>query len=111
MTNYRAILQYHYAGNTTTQIANPESQSSAPQMMFYQSKCTGCGKCKEKCPHQLAFCELCGKCALYCPQDARKICGKEYTVEEVLSEILKDKEYYGESGGVTFSGGGMYAPN
>ena len=84
---------------------NPESQSSAPQMMFYQSKCTGCGKCKEKCPHQLAFCELCGKCALYCPQDARKICGKEYTVEEVLSEILKDKAYYGESGGVTFSGG------
>ena len=29
---------------------NPESQSAAPQLMFYQDKCSGCGKCKEICP-------------------------------------------------------------
>ena len=51
-------------------------------------------------------CELCGKCTLYCPQDAREICGKEYTVDEVMREILKDKVFYENSGGgVTFSGG------
>lgn len=84
---------------------NPESQSKNKQILFYRDKCTGCGKCKSVCPYALEQCDFCGRCALYCPQDARKICGKEYTVEEVLSEILKDKDYYGESGGVTFSGG------
>ena len=85
---------------------NPESQSSVPQMMFYKNKCTGCGKCREKCPNALEKCELCGKCTIYCPHDARDICGKEYTVDEVLREILKDKKFYENSGGgVTFSGG------
>jgi pyruvate formate lyase activating enzyme len=42
---------------------------------------------------------------LFCPNDARELCGKEYTVNEVLTEILKDKEYYGSTGGATFSGG------
>ena len=84
---------------------NPESQSKNKQILFYRDKCTGCGKCKSVCPYAFEKCDFCGKCALYCPQDVRKICGKEYTVEEVLSEILKDKEYYGNSGGVTFSGG------
>ena len=85
---------------------NPESQSPKPQMMFFKNKCTGCGKCKEKCPNNLELCELCGKCTLYCPHDAREICGKEYTVDEVMREILKDKAFYDNSGGgVTFSGG------
>ena len=85
---------------------NPESQSPKPQMMFYKNKCTGCGKCKEKCPNHLELCELCGKCTIYCPHDAREICGKEYTVDEVMREILKDKVFYENSGGgVTFSGG------
>ena len=36
----------------------------------------------------------------------REICGKEMSVNEVLSELLEDKDYYIESGGgVTFSGG------
>ena len=85
---------------------NPESQSPKPQMMFFKNKCTGCGKCKEKCPNALEKCELCGKCTIYCPHDAREICGKEYTVDEVMREILKDKIFYENSGGgVTFSGG------
>ena len=85
---------------------NPESQSAIPQMMFYKNKCTGCGKCKEKCPNNLEKCELCGICTLHCPQNAREICGKKYTVGEVMGEILKDKIFYENSGGgVTFSGG------
>ena len=84
---------------------NPESQDFKPQMMFYQDKCKGCGKCKEICPTP-DRCTLCGKCTLYCPVEARKVCGKEYTVDEVFSEIIKDKSYYENSGGgVTFSGG------
>ena len=84
---------------------NPESQSLSPQMMFYKNKCTGCGKCKELCPTPNS-CTLCGRCTFYCPADARKVCGKEYTVDEIFSELLKDKAYYDNSGGgVTFSGG------
>ena len=81
---------------------NPESQSPKPQMMFYKNKCTGCGKCRKKCPHNLESCDLCGRCSLFCPQDAREICGKEYTVDEVMREIVKDKAFYETSaGGVT----------
>ena len=85
---------------------NPESQSAARQMLFYKNKCTGCGKCKEKCPNRLDECNLCGKCVLYCPNDAREICGREYTVDEVVRELIKDKAIYENSGGgVTLSGG------
>lgn len=85
---------------------NPESQRFKPQMMFYASKCTGCGKCRSVCPNGMTNCTLCGKCELYCPTDARKICGREYNVDEVLREVVKDKAFYDNSGGgVTFSGG------
>ena len=85
---------------------NPESQSPKPEMLFYKNKCTCCGKCKEKCPNALETCSLCGRCTLYCPHNAREICGKEATVDEVVREILKDKVFYENSGGgVTFSGG------
>ena len=85
---------------------NPESQAKAPQMAFFKNRCIGCGKCAEKCPHSLGSCELCGKCVIYCPQSAREIYGKEYALDEVLGEILKDTDFYASSGGgVTFSGG------
>lgn len=85
---------------------NPESQLHEKQMMFYKDKCTGCGKCEEVCPHHLEYCDFCGRCELYCPHDARKICGREYTVSEVFTEVVKDKSFYDNSGGgVTFSGG------
>lgn len=84
---------------------NPESQSMKPQMMFYKNLCAGCGKCKAICPTP-DNCTLCGKCTFYCPVKARKICGKQYTVDEVFDEIIQDKAYYEHSGGgVTFSGG------
>ncbi len=85
---------------------NPESQLATPELMVYGDKCIGCGKCLEKCPHDLNACELCGKCELYCPAEARRVCGKDYTAEELLAEILADKLFYDTSGGgVTFSGG------
>ncbi len=85
---------------------NPESQSAEKQMMFYKEKCAGCGKCAEVCPNHFEKCDFCGRCELFCPSDARKVCGKEYTVDEVFSEVVKDKAFYDNSGGgVTFSGG------
>lgn len=85
---------------------NPESQSRKTEMMFYKNKCIGCGKCREVCPYSLTNCMFCGKCELYCQADARRICGREYTTDEIMAEIVKDKSFYENSGGgVTFSGG------
>ena len=85
---------------------NPESQNPKPQMMYYKNKCVGCGKCIEVCKYKLESCDLCGECVKHCPHDARKICGREYTVDEIFGEVIKDKLFYETSGGgVTFSGG------
>lgn len=85
---------------------NPESQALRPQMMHYKSKCTGCGQCREICLKPLNDCVLCGKCITQCPNEARQIFGKDYTVQEIFEQVIKDKIFYETSGGgVTFSGG------
>lgn len=85
---------------------NPESQSRKKQIMFYKNKCVLCGKCVEACPNRMTECVLCGRCVDACTHDARQLCGKEMTAEEILKTVLKDKSFYLESGGgVTFSGG------
>lgn len=76
---------------------NPESQNSRKEILFYENKCTNCGRCKGLTVNDESF---------FCFNDAKEICGKEYTVEEVYNEIIKDKSFYKTSnGGVTFSGG------
>ena len=76
---------------------NPEGQSTEKEWMFYPDKCVGCGRCVGIDPENTDF---------ICLHDAKMICGKEYTVNDMLSVILKDKRFYESSdGGVTFSGG------
>lgn len=76
---------------------NPESQAFKPQIMSYKDKCTGCGRCAGLTVDNKDF---------ICLNGAKEICGKEYSCDELLREILKDKAFYDNSnGGVTFSGG------
>ena len=97
---------------------NPETLSMSQDLMFYPSKCIGCGKCFDTCPvhaHNLEngvhiidreICAKCGKCADICYAEALMMSGKEMTVEQIMSEIRQDKAYYdGSNGGVTLSGG------
>ena len=85
---------------------NPEGQNFETEMMVYKDLCTNCGTCKRICKFGLENCDYCGECVTYCPNDARAIAGKDFSVEEVLDVILKDKSYFDNSGGgVTFSGG------
>ena len=67
---------------------NPECISPNPEMMFYPEKCIGCGQCEKGCY-----------------SGAKVMCGREMTDEEIMKEILSDRDYYGTDGGVTFSGG------
>ena len=97
--------------------ANPESISHCRQLSFMAHKCTQCGLCIKKCPGQALSlstedridnkkCDLCGNCVRYCPKNCYTVYGKEYTVDELISEIEKDMPYYKNSGGgVTVTGG------
>ena len=95
---------------------NPETQRYKSELLFYPNKCIGCTACKESCTkgvHALKEkhlidrekCVLCGECVKNCPTGALEICGKAYTVKDILSVVEKDRAFYGESGGVTLSGG------
>ncbi len=67
---------------------NPECISPKIETLFYHENCIHCGQCDKGCY-----------------SGARVTCGTEMTVEEVMSEILRDKKYYSSSGGLTISGG------
>lgn len=101
---------------------NPETQEYGREMQFDSEKCIGCGACVKACPsHALSMkdekpvldktlCKLCGKCENFCPAGLREIIGREYTVKELVKELLKDQMFYEESGGgVTLSGGEVMA--
>ena len=98
--------------------ANPESQTIGKKRMYYEKKCTGCGRCLENCPNHALnvqdgklvcdkkLCTQCGNCQKACLNDAVSFSGIEMSVEEVKQAVLRDRDYYEESGGgVTISGG------
>lgn len=95
---------------------NPETLRVEPEVLYYRSKCVGCGACAQVCPshrveggkmvYDRAACADHGACAQVCFSGALEMCGKEYTVQDVLHEVMQDVDYYAQSGGgVTLSGG------
>ncbi len=96
---------------------NPEGKRTKPELSFVQRKCSYCGKCAAVCPlgvHKLddgkhiierEKCIGCGKCVEQCVFGALELLGREYTVEEIMEHIARDDVFFGEEGGVTFSGG------
>ncbi len=97
---------------------NPESIAAKPQIAYFKNKCINCGHCQDVCSnnahtikeglHSFNFdlCVACGKCVDNCLGAAMVYYGKEYSTDELLEIILKDKDFYDNSnGGVTLSGG------
>lgn len=97
---------------------NPESQHYQVELMFYDSRCTGCGSCVSHCKKgaisieggkavtNRALCNACGDCTDWCFQSAREVAGKTYTVDQLVKEAEKDRMFYENSGGgITLSGG------
>lgn len=97
--------------------ANPESQLAHPQVFWDERKCSLCGACVAVCPQKALSvsdgkvrvkpntCIGCGSCAAACPLGAREMTGKRMRVDEVMREVLEDRLFYGEDGGLTVSGG------
>lgn len=98
---------------------NPESKRHEPEISFIYEKCIMCGYCAAECPNKCHVidakgghaydrekCLRCGKCTVECYSKALEVIGKEMTVGEVMTEVLKDVPFYETSnGGMTISGG------
>ena len=96
---------------------NPESISGDKDIFYDSNKCILCGKCETVCKNNCHHigdkkhlfdrnkCNNCGECANNCIPGALECVGDEKTVQEVLDEVLKDSVFYGDTGGLTLSGG------
>ena len=96
---------------------NPEGKRYEIRLQYDRKKCIGCGACAAVCPekvhhlsdgrHDVAFekCTHCGKCIDICPAGALSFSGRTYTAQELTKLILRDRSFFKEIGGVTFSGG------
>ena len=67
---------------------NPETLSFEPEYVVDPDKCIHCGKCSEGCY-----------------SGARRLVGRSMTADEVMAEVLQDRDYYGSDGGLTLTGG------
>jgi len=101
-------------------------------------KCIGiekCGRCLATCPHNAISpggrkatldgkgeiqhviidrqkCDNCGECAKACISKALYMCGRDYTVDEIMERVRLEEPFFKRSGGgVTISGGEcLYQP-
>lgn len=98
--------------------ANPETQKSSHQLMYWNTRCIGCRKCIQTCPQKAlswddtgieinrSKCISCSLCTNICNSQALTMSGEQKSIEDVLDTIKRDKAFYHVSGGgVTFSGG------
>ena len=96
---------------------NPEAKNPLQEISLDKEDCVECKECLTVCDQNAIdfsnenridrnLCNLCENCIDICPSNALKIVGKPYDIEDLVKLILRDKIFYGNSGGgVTFSGG------
>ncbi|MDF2500878.1 MAG: hpdA [Anaerosporomusa subterranea] len=109
-----------------TWCANPEGWEYKQRMMYRMTKCIhdsqGCIRCVGRCPQHAitagedgkgplvidwSKCKTCDTfdCTQACLKESMVVCGKWYSVEDLMRIFSRDRHYWSGSGGVTFSGG------
>jgi len=90
-----------------------------PQIQRIETNCLRCGACLAACSQEClqsdtdnfvvldrSLCNACGACVEACPSGAMEMLGKQISVTDLFTELIKDRSYFQTSqGGVTLSGG------
>jgi pyruvate formate lyase activating enzyme len=96
---------------------NPESINPNPVVQWSSHRCIACDSCRGTCESTALIheaerirvdysrCSLCYSCVDQCPSGALHVKGELWNREELLQELLKDRVYFGDEGGITLSGG------
>ncbi len=96
---------------------NPESLSFKNQPVYNAADCIRCGDCVDACKalalrldakgvhFDTALCTGCLDCTEACPSRARRPAARAYSPSTLLEAVLRDRDFYGEDGGITLSGG------
>jgi pyruvate formate lyase activating enzyme len=91
--------------------------ASRAQLYFVAARCKEFKGCVQACPERAITlesggiridrdrCTLCMECVDACAYGAFRQVGRRLTVGKVLRDIEKDRSFYGDTGGVTISGG------
>ena len=97
--------------------SNPESQEFRQELMYDPQRCEDFGDCISAAPDAVSRRNGQGlaikrekisspeKFAGVCVSGALSVCGQSLSTEDLLKEICKDQSFFGDSGGVTLSGG------
>ena len=99
--------------------SNPEGISKSPSLLYNAEKCRLDGNCVADCEFDaisikedqlLINRELCKKCTDHncltnCYTKALSISSQEMGVEQLMKIIQRDRQYWGQDGGITLSGG------
>lgn len=98
---------------------NPEARLNSPVLVCNTERCIGnaCYRCLQECPQGAIYisrglisiardrCIGCGRCTETCPSNALFMSSRRIPMEAILKELLKDKAFIMNGGGVTLSGG------
>lgn len=96
---------------------NPESIPYKFDKEWIKTSCIFCLDCIKACKYDAIHyengeiildrdkCTLCMKCVEDCPTNALKKIGEDIDAIDLYNEIIKDKAYYTNGGGITLSGG------
>ena len=99
---------------------NPEGMRREIQLWHKPADCLLCGSCAAACERgalslsdrvhiDQSRCARCGSCIAACPVGALSLDGREVSADEAAEQLLGDSVFFEQGGGVTISGGEVFA--